>query len=203
MQRPCADVNSPYKRKCWTNSGGPLINFLRLMSSFSPYRTVSVYCKCVFFLQPESCQWCGQWRDQLREALIDLAFSNSPPSSWEREIKRSGLGPKVHIFLDSRVLPTTATCAVYNVIEFQVEKTGSEFIFLWVLLSLTDGRFVAGVKDTGEKRAKSNKISANLSPILTWYWWHCLHWYGVVTIITVNKQKKEWHRPPNIYYWYL
>ncbi len=26
MQRPCADVNSPYKRKCWTNSGGPLVN---------------------------------------------------------------------------------------------------------------------------------------------------------------------------------
>ncbi len=26
MQRHCADVNSPYKRKCWTNSGGPLTN---------------------------------------------------------------------------------------------------------------------------------------------------------------------------------
>jgi hypothetical protein len=24
MQRSCADVNSPYRRKCWTNSGGPL-----------------------------------------------------------------------------------------------------------------------------------------------------------------------------------
>ncbi len=28
MQRHCADVNSPYKRKCWTNSGGPLTNSL-------------------------------------------------------------------------------------------------------------------------------------------------------------------------------
>ncbi len=28
MQRSCADVNSPYKRKCWTNSGGPLVNSL-------------------------------------------------------------------------------------------------------------------------------------------------------------------------------
>jgi hypothetical protein len=27
-QRSCADVNSPYKRKCWTNSGGPLVNSL-------------------------------------------------------------------------------------------------------------------------------------------------------------------------------
>ncbi len=26
MQHPCADVSSPYKRKCWTNSGGPLVN---------------------------------------------------------------------------------------------------------------------------------------------------------------------------------
>ncbi len=25
MQRSCADVNSPYKRKCWTNSGGLLV----------------------------------------------------------------------------------------------------------------------------------------------------------------------------------
>ncbi len=28
MQRPCADVNSPYKRKCWINSGGPLVTSL-------------------------------------------------------------------------------------------------------------------------------------------------------------------------------
>jgi hypothetical protein len=28
MQRSCADVNSTYKRKCWTNSGGPLVNSL-------------------------------------------------------------------------------------------------------------------------------------------------------------------------------
>jgi hypothetical protein len=28
MQSSCADVNSPYKRKCWTNSGGPLVNSL-------------------------------------------------------------------------------------------------------------------------------------------------------------------------------
>ena len=28
MQRSCSDVNSPYKRKCWTNSGGPLVNSL-------------------------------------------------------------------------------------------------------------------------------------------------------------------------------
>jgi len=28
MQRHCGDVNSPYKRKCWTNSGGPLTNSL-------------------------------------------------------------------------------------------------------------------------------------------------------------------------------
>ncbi len=28
MQRSCADVNSSYKRKCWTNSGGPLVNSL-------------------------------------------------------------------------------------------------------------------------------------------------------------------------------
>ncbi len=26
MQRSCADMNSPHKQKCWTNSGGPLIN---------------------------------------------------------------------------------------------------------------------------------------------------------------------------------
>ncbi len=26
MQRTCADVKSPYKQKCWTNSGGPLVN---------------------------------------------------------------------------------------------------------------------------------------------------------------------------------
>jgi hypothetical protein len=26
MQRSCADVNYPYKRKCWTYSGGPLVN---------------------------------------------------------------------------------------------------------------------------------------------------------------------------------
>ena len=28
MQRSCADVNSSYKQKCWTNSGGPLVNSL-------------------------------------------------------------------------------------------------------------------------------------------------------------------------------
>ncbi len=28
MQRSCADVNSLCKRKCWTNSGGPLVNSL-------------------------------------------------------------------------------------------------------------------------------------------------------------------------------
>ncbi len=28
MQRSCADVNSPYQQKCWTNSGGPLVNSL-------------------------------------------------------------------------------------------------------------------------------------------------------------------------------
>ncbi len=28
MQRSCADVNSTYKRKCWTNSGGPLVNLV-------------------------------------------------------------------------------------------------------------------------------------------------------------------------------
>jgi hypothetical protein len=28
MQRHCADVNSPYKRKCWTNSRDPLTNSL-------------------------------------------------------------------------------------------------------------------------------------------------------------------------------
>ncbi len=33
MQRHCADVNSPYKRKCWTNSGGPLTNSLLWVSS--------------------------------------------------------------------------------------------------------------------------------------------------------------------------
>ncbi len=27
-QRSCADVNSPYKGKCWTNSGNPLVNSL-------------------------------------------------------------------------------------------------------------------------------------------------------------------------------
>ncbi len=30
MQRHSADVNSPYKRKCWTNSGGPLVTSLLL-----------------------------------------------------------------------------------------------------------------------------------------------------------------------------
>jgi hypothetical protein len=28
MQRSCADVSPPYKRKCWTNSGGPVVNSL-------------------------------------------------------------------------------------------------------------------------------------------------------------------------------
>ncbi len=28
MQRSCTDVNSPYKRKCWTNSGGPLVKWV-------------------------------------------------------------------------------------------------------------------------------------------------------------------------------
>jgi hypothetical protein len=26
MQRSCADANSTYRQKCWTNSGGPLVN---------------------------------------------------------------------------------------------------------------------------------------------------------------------------------
>ncbi len=30
MQRSCADMNSPYNRKWWTNSGGPLVNSLLL-----------------------------------------------------------------------------------------------------------------------------------------------------------------------------
>ncbi len=35
MQRSCADVNSPYKRKCWTNSGGPLVNsLLKVINTF-------------------------------------------------------------------------------------------------------------------------------------------------------------------------
>ncbi len=29
-QRPCIDGNSPYKRKCWTNSVGPLISVITL-----------------------------------------------------------------------------------------------------------------------------------------------------------------------------
>jgi hypothetical protein len=33
----------------------------------------SVYCMC-FFLQPESCQWCGQWRDQLRGGFDRSCF---------------------------------------------------------------------------------------------------------------------------------
>ncbi len=28
MQRSCADATSPFKGKCWTNSGGPLVNSL-------------------------------------------------------------------------------------------------------------------------------------------------------------------------------
>ncbi len=36
MQRPCADVNSPCKRKCWTNSGGPLVNSLLWASTLPP-----------------------------------------------------------------------------------------------------------------------------------------------------------------------
>ncbi len=36
MQCSCADVNSLYKRKCWTNSGGPLVNSL-LWGSFILY----------------------------------------------------------------------------------------------------------------------------------------------------------------------
>ncbi len=34
MQRHCADVSSPYKRKCWTNSGGPITN--SLLWGFNP-----------------------------------------------------------------------------------------------------------------------------------------------------------------------
>jgi hypothetical protein len=30
MKHSCADMNFPYKRKCWTNSGDPLINSLQL-----------------------------------------------------------------------------------------------------------------------------------------------------------------------------
>jgi hypothetical protein len=32
MQRSCADVNSLYKRKCWTNSGGPLVNYSEIFT---------------------------------------------------------------------------------------------------------------------------------------------------------------------------
>ncbi len=36
MQRPCADVNSPYKRKCWTNSVGPLVYSLLWAPGYPP-----------------------------------------------------------------------------------------------------------------------------------------------------------------------
>ncbi len=36
MQRSCADMNSPYKRKCWANSGGPLVNSLLWGDSTPP-----------------------------------------------------------------------------------------------------------------------------------------------------------------------
>ncbi len=39
MQRSCADVNSPYKRKCWTNSEGRLVNLVRALR-YEPMREV-------------------------------------------------------------------------------------------------------------------------------------------------------------------
>ncbi len=48
MQRSCADMNSPYKRKCWTNSGGPLVNSFTLWSTTSSPVQVqaSMYVTC-------------------------------------------------------------------------------------------------------------------------------------------------------------
>ncbi len=46
-QRSCADVNSPYKRKCWTKSGGPLVTLLHYsegrhrQSFFLPVRSTT------------------------------------------------------------------------------------------------------------------------------------------------------------------
>ncbi len=40
MQGSCVDVNSPFKRKCWNNSGGPLVNLL--LRDLTPYLTHSM-----------------------------------------------------------------------------------------------------------------------------------------------------------------
>jgi hypothetical protein len=50
MQRHCADVNSPYKRKCWTNSGGPLTNSLLWGYGAVKYREVG----CSTFKIPQA-----------------------------------------------------------------------------------------------------------------------------------------------------
>jgi hypothetical protein len=51
MQRSCADMNSPSKRKSWTYSGGPLVNSLRTL------RSGSVFCNYAVFWASESGSW--------------------------------------------------------------------------------------------------------------------------------------------------
>ncbi len=41
MQRSCADVNSTYKRKFWTNSGGPLVKLLKIQTEYLKRRTAT------------------------------------------------------------------------------------------------------------------------------------------------------------------
>jgi hypothetical protein len=82
IQHPCTDVNSPHKRKCWTNSGGPRVNSLlgvqtnqgsalqsygikNVMLVLVQYIYFNFFLKC--FLRQTSIVHCSQacWADLL------------------------------------------------------------------------------------------------------------------------------------------
>ncbi len=62
MQSSCADVNSPYKRKCWINSGGSLVNsVLGGSCSFNLYsKRRKTLIKCRFYLVVSGRDWRGR-----------------------------------------------------------------------------------------------------------------------------------------------
>jgi hypothetical protein len=97
------------------------------MSSFSPYSRCTV---CVFLFSQRAVSGVVSGETNSGEALIDLAFSNSP-HHHEREIKRSGLGPKVHktggggVFHIARCQLHGNKCCI-KCIRVSSRKTGSE-----------------------------------------------------------------------------
>ncbi len=102
MQRSWADVSSPYKRKCWTNLGGPLVNSLLWVLStrltINSWPVTRSHCRSQWqsrshwghYVQSSpSCQSvpCTHQFPRNREPYSDYLYLKFVPTSYPYEFK--------------------------------------------------------------------------------------------------------------------